>query len=95
MGLTAPNPKRYSTAIPYDFCPDPLVRLYLFPFCDKLVLDARNEATSRLGLLMNLYVRKSTRTSWNLFFECNGYKTMVKRTKMTPENAMLLRKASL
>ena len=56
-----------------------------FPFRDKLVVDARIETTPTLGLLMNLYVRISTRTSWNLFFEYNGYKATIKMTKMTPK----------
>ena len=69
LGSDRPESQTLSTKIPYDFCPDLLVRLQLFPFRDKLVLDARNEATSRLGLLMMLHAGISTKTSWDHVFE--------------------------
>ena len=61
-----------------------LGRLQLLPFRGKLDLGARNEATSRLGLSMNLYVRKSIRTSCNPVFDHIDHDGHAQRTKMTP-----------
>ena len=69
MGPTAPNPKRYSDTMPYDFCPVVLGRLQLLPFREELDLGARNEAFARLDLSMTLHVRKSTRMPCNPVFE--------------------------
>ena len=85
MGPTAPNPKRYSDTIPYDFCPVVLGRLQLLPFREELDLDARNEATARLGLSMTLHVRKSTTTVWNHFFKQIGHEALLRGRKRPPK----------